>query len=373
MSDNSIHEGHRLRLKQRFLDSPGSLSDRDKLELLLTYAIPRRDVRPLVDELLARFLSLDAVFSATPASLLSIPGMGEATMIFIKAVDAAFPKGSIEMTSQPQLFPVSPPKTAAKPREMRVFVNDEIATSLAHLPEAGKCDTFGEYKAYLGAYLPYNSFETRHRRANHILDRFYPEGDLDTPLTLFTQQCKSQEALKAVVFYHLALAEPLLAKAADEFFYPALPKGKIEREQLREFILGYLPEVGTSSQKNALRSIFYAYSLLGLGREDGEALRFQLRPGNLDAFMYVLAAEFPEPGIYHFDKLFDGPAHRRLLWDREWMRTQLYLLRDMKVISKVSEIDTIQQFSTEFEQRELLKQYFEKVASNLQKKQGDDL
>ena len=42
------HIGHRQRLKERFLRSKGAdMADYEALELLLTYAIPRRDVKPL--------------------------------------------------------------------------------------------------------------------------------------------------------------------------------------------------------------------------------------------------------------------------------------------------------------------------------------
>ena len=151
----------------------------------------------------------------------------------------------------------------------------------------------------------------------------------------------------------------LLAKVADELVFPALPIGKIGREQLREFILSYLPKMSESSQKNSLRSITYAYDLLSVGREDNNSLKFQLRIGSLEAFIYILASEYPEPGIYSFESLFDGPAHRWLLWDREWIRKQLYSLRDLRIVSKVSEIDTVRQFSLEFGQRECIGTLFQ--------------
>ena len=40
-SDNDFHMGHRERLRQKFLD--GKLADYELLEMLLGYAIPRRD------------------------------------------------------------------------------------------------------------------------------------------------------------------------------------------------------------------------------------------------------------------------------------------------------------------------------------------
>ena len=50
--DNDLHAGHRDRLRQRFQSAPASLSEKELLELLLTYAIPRRDTFPLAEELI---------------------------------------------------------------------------------------------------------------------------------------------------------------------------------------------------------------------------------------------------------------------------------------------------------------------------------
>ena len=49
------HEGHRLRLRERF-DSSGldSFAQHEALELLLTYAIPRKDTKPIAKALIGR-------------------------------------------------------------------------------------------------------------------------------------------------------------------------------------------------------------------------------------------------------------------------------------------------------------------------------
>lgn len=73
-SDTSFHTGHRERLRQKFLD--GRLADYELLELLLGYAIPRRDVRPLARMLIAQFGGVGAVLAAPVDKLTRIPGMG---------------------------------------------------------------------------------------------------------------------------------------------------------------------------------------------------------------------------------------------------------------------------------------------------------
>jgi len=45
--EDDLNAGHRDRLRHRFQQAPASLSEKELLELLLTYAIPRRDTAPL--------------------------------------------------------------------------------------------------------------------------------------------------------------------------------------------------------------------------------------------------------------------------------------------------------------------------------------
>jgi DNA repair protein RadC len=82
--------GHRQRLRDRFLATGGDgMPDYELLEMLLTQAIPRRDVKPLAKELLARFGSFAGVITAEPERLLAISGMGESAVAALKVVRAA--------------------------------------------------------------------------------------------------------------------------------------------------------------------------------------------------------------------------------------------------------------------------------------------
>lgn len=78
------HEGHRKRLRERF-ESAGleAFAPHEALELLLTYAIPRRDTKPIARALLDRFGNLGAVLGASPEELRAVEGIGDhaATLI----------------------------------------------------------------------------------------------------------------------------------------------------------------------------------------------------------------------------------------------------------------------------------------------------
>jgi len=79
------HEGHRQRLRERFIKAGlDGFHDYEFIELLLTYAIPQRDVKPIAKELLRRFGGIKGIFDASRQDLASVNGIGERTAILIK-------------------------------------------------------------------------------------------------------------------------------------------------------------------------------------------------------------------------------------------------------------------------------------------------
>ena len=80
--------GHRQRLREQFLAGEKAVrSDEKLLELLLTFAIGRKDVLPLARELLRVFGSLPQVLSASQDELLQVKGIGASSLALLKVVD----------------------------------------------------------------------------------------------------------------------------------------------------------------------------------------------------------------------------------------------------------------------------------------------
>ena len=76
MATESIHKGHRDRLKQRFLEEGlDNFTDIQVLELLLFYAIPVKDTNPIAHALLDHFGSLAQVLEADVEELKKVPGI----------------------------------------------------------------------------------------------------------------------------------------------------------------------------------------------------------------------------------------------------------------------------------------------------------
>ncbi len=73
-----MHEGHRQRLKQRFLNEGiDSFEPHEVLELLLFYAIPRADTNPIAHRLIDEFGSLSRVLEADPTDLAKVEGINQ--------------------------------------------------------------------------------------------------------------------------------------------------------------------------------------------------------------------------------------------------------------------------------------------------------
>ncbi len=79
-----MHEEHRKRVRQRFLESGlQCFPPHNVLELLLFYSIPRRDTNEIAHRLLDRFGTLPAVLDAPYEELCKVEGIGEASASLI--------------------------------------------------------------------------------------------------------------------------------------------------------------------------------------------------------------------------------------------------------------------------------------------------
>ncbi|EKE09861.1 MAG: DNA repair protein RadC [uncultured bacterium] len=101
----TLHNGHRQRLRDRFLKGgEKNLPDYEIVELLLFGVMPRGDVKPLAKTLLKECGSLSGLLQANPQKLKSIPGVGDSTLAMLKAVHEAGCRLVREEASQQPVF-----------------------------------------------------------------------------------------------------------------------------------------------------------------------------------------------------------------------------------------------------------------------------
>jgi len=83
-------EGHRGRLRQRFLQSGlDGFLDYEIVELLLTLGTPRKDCKQMAKEAVHKFRGLRGIFNAQPEELQKIKGIGPSNYFGLKLFQAA--------------------------------------------------------------------------------------------------------------------------------------------------------------------------------------------------------------------------------------------------------------------------------------------
>ena len=96
-----IHDGHREKMRKRYLAGGlDSFADHEALELLLYYAIPRRDVNPIAHALMERYGSLSAVLAAPVEDLKHVEGIGERAAVLLSLVPHVGKKARLADASQ---------------------------------------------------------------------------------------------------------------------------------------------------------------------------------------------------------------------------------------------------------------------------------
>lgn len=96
-----VHDGHREKMRQRFLSGGlENFAPHEALELLLYYAIPRRDTNPIAHTLMERYGSLSAVLNAPVEDLKKVEGIGESAAVLIHMVAQLSRKAAIADAAQ---------------------------------------------------------------------------------------------------------------------------------------------------------------------------------------------------------------------------------------------------------------------------------
>lgn len=365
--------GNRERLRKRFLEGDESAhTDETLLELVLTYAIPQRDVQPLAKQLIAKFGSLQNVLSADVDTLCKFDGLKLHSSALLKLTDWIRLHHSFQQSAaekKPQGVPQStlfesvemkkvkkPPLKAAKQGQPRrgtgLFGKAILKEAIALVPKLPDVHTIDEVRAFLRKNLHFSAQETRRRYSDYITLRMFPHGYADKPLRSFAAKYADRQELKDVCLYRFCIAEPLMFDVIENLFLPAVGAGRLKRERLREYLQHRFPL--SKSIGDSAKAIVDALTAGGVASSDHVTINFSFRDILLPSFAFIVHSEFPEPGMYDIAKLETNRAIRALLWNPGRIMSALYELRNHGLISKISEIDNIRQFTIRWTLDELV-------------------
>ena len=99
-----MHEGHRERLISKLIEGNTLLSDHEVLEILLFYAIPRKNVNELAHKLISTFGSLSNCLNADYNSLMSVAGVGHKTATFLVTLSEIQSRIRMQNNNLPSIF-----------------------------------------------------------------------------------------------------------------------------------------------------------------------------------------------------------------------------------------------------------------------------
>jgi len=366
MSDTG-KKGHRQRLRDRFASGEEtSRSEEALLELLLTYAIPQKDVQPIAMRLLSEHGSLSSLLETPMETLCQSDGVKGNSAVLLKLVDwirqhhgPKLPgKKMAKAPAQATLFEVISAEKeqsvagVAEPRRKKVtprrgtgmFGKAMLKEAIQILPNLPDTDSLDEIRSFLRKNLHFSAEQTRQRNASYIVRRMFPDGYADGPLRFFAKAFPNTQELGDVCFYRFMLSEPLEVVVIEDLILPNLGTGRLSRERIRKWLSEKFPEA--KSIVDCGKAIVDALTAGGIAKADRTKISFAYREIPVASFAFILHSEFPEPGMYDIRKLDENRMIRAMLWNPERLLHALYELRNRGLISKVSEIDNIRQFTT---------------------------
>ncbi len=361
--------GHRERLKAHFIaGDEGAYTDEKLLELLLTYAIPQKDVQPLARKLIATFGGLSNVLSTDITTLCRQEGIKEHSAVLLKLIDwirrqdhgengkqaqtkenftapTLFSEDTLETGIPGKMYP-KPRKSIASRTRTGLFGKSLLQEAIELLPQLPDTESLDEVRDFLKNHLRFSGQTTRERSAQSIVQRMFPHGYADPAIQTFARAYAGRQELRDVCFYRFCQAEPLMYDVIEDLLLPSMSAGQLERSTLRDYLTHRFPSY--PSTKDCALAIVETLVAAGTATADRLTINFAYRDIKLPSFAFLLHSEFPEPGMFDIGKLEQNRAIRAMLWKPTALIPALYELRNRKIISKVSEIDTVRQFTTKY-------------------------
>lgn len=385
-------KGHRERLKQSFLRAPEQLEQVNLLELLLTYAIPQKDVMPLAQALIERFGDLGGVLSANQAELEKIPGIGQHVSVLLRLVAKICnpsPEQVVKIKNsragtekalkplQPDLLPISdhtgtcvaaepseqatlfatpaadvradqtePQAAVTKTQKVSLFGKSVFKETLEILPEMPLTFSNKEQHEFLQNGLHFNSEQTRKRYASYVMKRLFPSGKIDLQIIEFAKRFGKGRFLQDLALFRFLRAEPIVSMVINDVVLPAIGSGLLRRHAISDYLFSRFPE--SRSISDCTQGILEVLKYSEIARVEKTNLLFSYREPCLPSFCFIVHDLYKTPGIFDLTEFENSAIIKSMLWNPERIKHCLIGLRNAGLIAKVSEIDNVRLFSLRY-------------------------
>ena len=173
--------GHRDRLRTRLTKAGRkAFADHELLELLLTYAIPRKDTKQLAKKLIDRFGSFAAVLDQPKERLLQIEGIGPQTSVFLSAIRASLTRYLEQKVENVRT--ISKPEDVTEFLRVHLGANQRECLMILCLNDANRLvhhDTVIEGTVNRAPFYPREVIKTAlmHNATGLIMVHNHPSGD----------------------------------------------------------------------------------------------------------------------------------------------------------------------------------------------------
>ena len=213
------------------------------------------------------------------------------------------------------------------------------------LPKLPATDNLSEINAFIKSNLKFNSLTSRNQFQRCLTKYLFPDGVVDRALITFSKKA-SNASLQNVCFYKFCKRYPLTYDLFSELLIPNIAKGNLHRRK----IINYLQERFPNSGSILHQTFFFleAITEASVAKYNRGVLNYSYRHVDPFSFAFALYGEFPKLGMYDIALIEKNPVFKSQLWQESDILDELYVLRNMKLLAKVSEIDNVRQFTTRF-------------------------
>ena len=237
-------------------------------------------------------------------------------------------------------------------RGTEIFGKAVLKEAIQILPRMPLTTSMTEMTQFLNNNLPFNSEQTRARRGRYVKFNMFPEHRINMSLLIFARTFPDSRELQDVCFYQFCSAQSLMVDFIENVILERMGVGFISREMITEYLRLKYPD--SKAIYDGTAAICEALLGAEIATKKKNNILFTFRSIPLMAFSFILHSEFPNPGMYDISKFEENRMIRAMLWNPEQLLHSLYELRNVGLISRISEIDNVRQFTTKWRLEELV-------------------